>query len=239
MIKGGYILLARKIIDSEIWKKPPLYLKVWVFLLTKAQYKPYRNLQKGQLFTSISEICESCAWNVGYRRVKPSKDSVFKVLDWMRKTSFTKATMNATMKESMIATAKATQGMLVTIDKYCVYQDSKFYESNDESNDESNYESDTIPNNINKEDKKNKKKEEKNTYGCCQNVFLTQAEYDRLKSEFPLLADSAIEFLSSYIVEKGYKTKDHNKTIRRWVIDAVSKKQPANKVDFGMFVEEV
>jgi len=39
------------------------------------------------------------------------------------------------------------------------------------------------------------------------------------------LVDAAIEFLSGYIEEKGYKSKSHYLAIRRWVIDAVSKQK--------------
>jgi uncharacterized protein YjbK len=63
----------------------------------------------------------------------------------------------------------------------------------------------------------------KNIYGSFQNVLLTEEEYDRLKSEFDCAAE-AVEFLSAYIAEKGYKSKSHNLAIRRWVIDAVRKK---------------
>jgi len=38
LIPGGYILLSRKLIESEIFKKPPLYIKVWNYLLLKAQH---------------------------------------------------------------------------------------------------------------------------------------------------------------------------------------------------------
>lgn len=64
---------------------------------------------------------------------------------------------------------------------------------------------------------------EKNTYGSQNNVLLTTDEYQRLASEFSN-ADEAIEFLSKYIVEKKYKSESHNLSIRRWVFDAVKKK---------------
>lgn len=151
LIDGGYILLSRKIIKSEIFKKPPLYLKVWVYLLASAQYKAYKRLDKGQLFTSIPEIQEACSYMVGFRKEVPSKDQIYNVLEWLRNPheggneSNTKAkqtaTMTATSITTMITTTKATHGMLVNIDKYGIYQDSKNYESNDEDRNESNDES--------------------------------------------------------------------------------------------------
>lgn len=143
-IPGGYIILAKKIIDSEIWKKPPLYLKVWIYLLHRAQFKPYKNLERGQLFVTIKDIQDGCAWFSGYRKTVPTKDQIFQIIEWMRKPYGTDAeatmgaTPQATTKATMITTAKATHGTLVTIDNYCVYQNPKLYESNDESNDGSN-----------------------------------------------------------------------------------------------------
>jgi len=43
-IPGGYILLSRRLIESEIWDKPPMYLKVWIYILTKARHKANQNL---------------------------------------------------------------------------------------------------------------------------------------------------------------------------------------------------
>ena len=201
-IPGGYIIIAKKIVDSEIWKKPPLYLKVWMYLLYRAQYKPYKNLQKGQLFVTIKDIQEDCSWFIGCRKSTPTKDQIFQILDWMRKPFV--SPLEATTKATMITTLKATHGMLITIDNYCVYQNPKLYESNAESIDETDTKAigkQRTTNNINQEGIK-KEKKVKNVYGSEKNVFLSDSEYERLKKEFPC-ADEAIEFLSGYIVEKA------------------------------------
>lgn len=58
----------------------------------------------------------------------------------------------------------------------------------------------------------------------AENVKLTEPEYQRLVTEFGKeLTDLSVEYLSSYKIEKDYKTKDDNLTIRRWVIDAAKK----------------
>lgn len=69
------------------------------------------------------------------------------------------------------------------------------------------------------------KKEEKHKHGTFQNVLLTDSEKTRLTTDFHSLADKAIQYLSEYKVEKGYVTKSDNLTIRRWVIDAVRKRE--------------
>lgn len=179
-IQGGYILLARQIIESEIWSKPPLYLKVWVYLLTKAQHSPYRNLDKGQLFTSIPEIQQACSWYIGCRKVTPTKDQIFQVLEWMRKACAQDCEQDP--KATMIATTKATHGMLITIDKYCLYQNPKLYESNGESNDVSATKAtrkQRQPDNINK-NVKNDKNDKNNIYSDFSSYTLNSCLADAL-----------------------------------------------------------
>lgn len=68
-------------------------------------------------------------------------------------------------------------------------------------------------------------KEIKHKYGEYKHVLLTDAELDRLKKDYPNV-DMAklIEYFDKYIEEKGYKSKNHNLAIRRWVIEAFTKK---------------
>jgi hypothetical protein len=158
-IYGGYILLSRKIIEGEIWRKPPLYLKVWLYLLIQARHRDYKNLQRGQVVTSISELQEVCGWYVGYRKEKPTKDQVYQVIDWMRTAS--KRSEDETVHETktmpvMITTTKVTHGLLITIENYGFYQQSRNYESNVEDNSEANMEATSEqrqPANINKNEK--------------------------------------------------------------------------------------
>ena len=135
MISGGYILLSRKIIESQIFKKPPLYLKVWIYLLCSAQHGEYKSLKRGQLYISIPDIVDKCSYMVGYRKIKPSKKQIFDILEWLRNPYERNDEGNA--NGTMIVTTKVTHGMLVNIENYGVYQTPKFYESNDEGNGES------------------------------------------------------------------------------------------------------
>ncbi|MGX7745659.1 hypothetical protein [Rhodopseudomonas parapalustris] len=184
-IKGGYILLSRRLIESEIFQKPPLYLKVWIYLLSRAQHKEYKKLNKGQLITNIPEIQDACSHYVGYRKVKPSKDQIYQILNWLRKGD--EGVNEAGTKATMITTTKATQHILVTIDNYCFYQESKNYESNDESNDEKATRAtreQRQPNNINKNDKN--VKNDNNIFSSESNEFrLASYLYRYIKSNNP------------------------------------------------------
>ena len=63
---------------------------------------------------------------------------------------------------------------------------------------------------------------------------MTDEEYTKLVNEYgEETAHKAIEFLDSYIAEKGYKSKSNYLAIRRWVIDAVSKRQSRNTTDWS------
>lgn len=69
-----------------------------------------------------------------------------------------------------------------------------------------------------------RKKSIKHRYGEYNNVRLTDTEKERLINELGQeIFDKCITKLDEYIQETGKKYKDHNLTIRRWVIDAVSK----------------
>lgn len=82
-------------------------------------------------------------------------------------------------------------------------------------------------------------KELKKKYGEYNNVTLTDADYSRLQSDFTEdSVNMAITFLDAYIEEKGYKSKNHNLAIRRWVMDAIKDKTKkygkVNRVEMPM-----
>lgn len=131
---NGYILESKSIIESDIWKKPPLYFKVWHYLLLKAQFKRNGNLERGQLFTSIPEIAEACSYFVGYRKVTPTKKEIWSILEFLRNPH--EGNDEGDGKGTMVETMKVTHGIVVTICNYNKYQDPINYEGNNESHDE-------------------------------------------------------------------------------------------------------
>lgn len=75
-----------------------------------------------------------------------------------------------------------------------------------------------------------KKKEIKHKFGEFGHVRLKESESNRLISELGQETfDKCIKKLDEYIQETGKKYKDHNLTIRRWVIDAVKENKATNK----------
>lgn len=136
----GYIKLSRRLLASDIWCKPPLYLKVWIYLLCQASHQDYGTLRRGQLVTSIPQIQEALSYKAGFITKKPSYKEIWQVLEYMR----AKPPINSMQEygmgkwqenrqgkwqgetEPMILTKRVKDGMLVTVVKYDKYQDAYF-----------------------------------------------------------------------------------------------------------------
>jgi hypothetical protein len=66
----------------------------------------------------------------------------------------------------------------------------------------------------------------KHKYGEYQHVLLTDVQYQRFIDEFGNERTlEAIKHLDEYIQMKGYKAKDHNLTIRKWVFKAIDEQR--------------
>lgn len=65
-------------------------------------------------------------------------------------------------------------------------------------------------------------------YGEYKNVLLSDAEFEKLKSEYPN-ADELIAFLDEYIEMKGYKARSHYLCIKKWVVSAVEERKNKGK----------
>jgi len=86
-IKGGFILLAKLLTQHEIWQKPPLFLKLWVWMLRQASFKDHGDLKRGQFFTTLDSIRHEMGHKVGFRRVKPSKKVIRTALEYLKERS--------------------------------------------------------------------------------------------------------------------------------------------------------
>lgn len=203
-IPGGYILLARRLLDSNVMMGPPILLKLWVWFLLKANHLPYKNIERGQVFTTIEEMREICAYKIGYRLIRPSKDQI-------------RSAYEALTKATMITTAKTTRGLIVTICKYEHYQNPSNYETRNEKATKtlrSQSTPHTIYKNV-KNDKNDNNKKEKKLF--LEFVYLTNDEHKKLLEKFGEQGvKDRIEKLNSYVGSKGAKYKSHYYTILNW-----------------------
>ena len=227
-------MISRKIIESEIWNKPPLYLKVWIYLLMKAQHQKYKGLKRGQLRTSIPEIQEACTYYVGFRKVTPSKKEVWSVIDFLRSTQNGNISRNpyeenakGNNEGNMIETTKATQGLLVTICNYNVYQDPKHYEGNAESPHEWNNEKD-MKGTAGEQYKGRRYKNDKN-------VSDTDA---RAREGYDWEIESILAYLNDKTGKK-YKRTASNRRIISDRLEAEGRRQPVRQMAQGSREEPV
>ncbi len=122
-IPGGYVLLARQVLESGIMEKPPLYFKLWIWMLLQASHQQHKTLKRGQFFTSIDKMREAMKYKVGYRTVRPSRKEIRGVYE-------------ALTKGTMIGTTKGTRGLLITILNYDYFQTPSNYEGHNEGHSE-------------------------------------------------------------------------------------------------------
>ena len=112
--------MARGLLESWVMDKPPLYVKLWLWMLLNANFKDHPKLKRGQILTSIDAMREAMTHMVGARPVRPSRDNIRNCYEALTKTS-------------MITTAKTTRGLIITILNYDRYQDFKNYETHSEN----------------------------------------------------------------------------------------------------------
>jgi hypothetical protein len=118
-IHGGCILLARKLLKSGIMEKPPLYLKLFIWMLLQASYSDHGGLKRGQFFTSLKKMQKAMAYKIGYRKMIPTIKEIRGVTKFLT-------------KGHMMVTTKVTHGMIITILNYDFYQNLKNYEGHNE-----------------------------------------------------------------------------------------------------------
>ena len=130
-IAGGFILKARQSLESDLMDKPPLWSKLWDWMLLRAEWRDGKKLRRGQFHTTIDEMREAMSWHVGYRKVMPTKKEIRSAYEW-----FARKSDEGNAKGTMIGITKGTRGMVITILNYKFYQDPKNYEGHDEGHDE-------------------------------------------------------------------------------------------------------
>lgn len=210
----GWILLHRKLQECEIWanSQPFDMRSAWVDLLLLANhrdveivfdYKPMI-VKRGQYLTSVRKLGARWSW---------SKNRTLKYLRMLESLN-------------MITRESDNQRTLVTIVKYEVYQDCR--DTGVDTNMDTGMDAvvDTgMPQTKNEKNEKNKK----NIYGEYKHVRLTEKEFEKLVSDYGEQETlDAIKYLDEYIEMKGYKAKNHNLAMRKWVYDAV-KEEKAKK----------
>ena len=97
----GWIKLHRKIIDSDIYQMPPLYIRVFLRLILEANHQdaeiPYKEqgqktigkklIKRGERLTSVRDICKWVAWYERGKLKEPNPKTVQEILDWLEENN--------------------------------------------------------------------------------------------------------------------------------------------------------
>lgn len=85
--KGGFII-SRKIFESNIWIKDPLYLKVWIWIIGRANHsdnkKRGRHYKRGEFVTTYNEIIKDTSYYHNRSHISPSLKKIRIILEWLQ-----------------------------------------------------------------------------------------------------------------------------------------------------------
>lgn len=235
-MKGAF-QTSREIFENPIWRDV-IKFRIFFFIVGNAVFAEEGvtiqniHVKRGQFLRSYRNLVNDLEYLDNRSLKKYSISVISKKIDQL-------------VKEERLKIESTELGTLFTVVNYDEYQGFERYKKESENGARTEREhsensprtererSENNNNNVNKDKnvKKDKKKDIIPKISFAESVELTQIEYDRLVSEFGEdITKRAIDYLSSYKAEKGYKTKSDNLTIRRWVIDAVTKQKGGKAV---------
>lgn len=103
-MKKGFSKTYRRELESDIWKMPPIYQRVFFFLRLKVKYKaelfPTRKkcgiwLNPGQWLTSIDQVANGVSWYEWGKEKIPNKKVIKDVLMWLESNGMIVVESNA------------------------------------------------------------------------------------------------------------------------------------------------
>ena len=229
----GWIKLYRKMQEHWLWNEKRKFSKfeAWIDILFRANHKDSEIIinwdkveaKKGSFITSEVKLAKKWKWD---------RSTVRRFLTMLE-------------EEKMISKKSTTNYTMISVEKWELYQN---VQQQNQQQDNSETTTGQHQNNTNKNEKniKNDKniskdkevyippseektlsasvKASKHKYGEYQNVLLKDEELQKLKEEYQNW-EELIRYLDEYIEMKGYKAKSHYLCIKKWVVDAVNKKE--------------
>jgi hypothetical protein len=113
-IANGYIKLAKNIINSEIFHKPNVYFKAWLYFLILAKHSDTAELKAGEFYYDLNKIKTVCSYFEGKKMIKPLKQEIERLLRWMQSPDI-----------NMITAIKRENKTIIKINNYEKYQEKK------------------------------------------------------------------------------------------------------------------
>jgi len=140
-IPGGHFLMSRMIYLSAIWKKPPQYLRLFLWFIGKAVFQDGHTfkghvLKRGELITTHNEIADALSYSFNRAIIKPTLKEIRIMLSWLQSEGMIlmKSLTGGTLPNQgrhqgrPQEVTRAYIGMLITVVNYDTYQDSKNYQ---------------------------------------------------------------------------------------------------------------
>lgn len=84
----GAFVTSRSLFKSEVWEKDPIYLKVWIWMLGRANHKDIKKgdfiYHRGEFSTWYGEISEALSYKSykNHKRFTLSKQQIRDIIDW-------------------------------------------------------------------------------------------------------------------------------------------------------------
>jgi len=205
------IQLSRSIFESEIWNKPPEWLKVWIYILCRVNFSDTKQFKRWEQFFQYDNIAMWC-W-VKYKTV-------------VNCVKFLK-------ERIQIEVRKSSRGAIIKVNNYDKYQNLSNYGKTEgtQKEDKGNTEGNTI-----REEGKKEKKEKKVMKIFWDYVKIDKTKYDLLISDFwELNVKSKIEDINNYCGSSWKKYKDFSAVVRSWLKkDWIKKKVTKTQWEFVM-----
>lgn len=208
----GYIKIDRKILGWE-WYDDANTMRIFLHCLLKANWKAAKwhgiTIEPGQFVTSLPRLAEETQLSVHQVRT---------ALEHLKTTG-------------EVADKGHSKFRIITVIKWNEYQVER--QTSDRQVADKGQSSGRQVATIEEYKEREERKEGKNIkhiYGEYSHVRLTDQERDRLFDEYGEAETlKAIKFLDEYIQMKGYKAKDHNLALRKWVFKAVKEQEDKQK----------
>jgi hypothetical protein len=147
IIQGGCILLARQILSSGIWRKPPEYLKIFIYILLKVNHKDNKLFPRGSNFFNFTTELDEISG--------VTKNQVYDFLRWAKSE-----------KADLLTTQKTTRGVVIKVNNYDTYQEMENYKLQHKFQDSSNTAPTQLQNDSNTINNNERMKE------CNNNIFI-------------------------------------------------------------------
>lgn len=138
-IAGGGFYLARKLFDSAVWFKPPLYIKIWVWILGQASYsdREMRGIpcSRGEFITTYDEIIRSNSHWHNKAHLSPSLKQIRIILEWLKSQGMISIQPIQDFQRPTGADPKARTraylGIKIIVKNYSNYQNQESYRGRD------------------------------------------------------------------------------------------------------------